>query len=303
MINTLAFRAMGCQMLAAIDGPPASLELVPDWFEAWEQHFSRFRPESELCAVNRRAGLPTIVSREFAQVFEAALEAHRATEGLVTPVLLEALARAGYDRSFDQLPRIQAAVPAINPLTLPSLAEITWEPAIRTITLPPDVALDFGGIAKGWAAHQSMRRLAIHSPALVDAGGDIAISGPQADGQPWDVGVANPFDPLEDLEILQLERCGVATSGRDRRRWLKSGQWNHHILDPRTGLPAKTDILTATIVAPTVMEAEQAAKACLIKGSQAGLGWIEAQPQLAALLVLEDGQRLYSQTMQNYLRS
>jgi thiamine biosynthesis lipoprotein len=63
----------------------------------------------------------------------------------------------------------------------------------------------------------------------------------------------------------------------------------HHIIDPRTARPARTDVLTATVVAPTATEAEAAAKALLIQGSRAGLAWIEARPSFAALVVLEDG--------------
>ena len=83
MIHKLQFRAMGCQMLVAIDSPqkPAELELVPAWFEGWEQTFSRFRLDSELSLVNRRAGMPTQVSQDFADVFEIALEAERISGG------------------------------------------------------------------------------------------------------------------------------------------------------------------------------------------------------------------------------
>ncbi len=92
------------------------------------------------------------------------------------------------------------------------------------------MGLDFGGAAKGWAAHQAMKRLQAKGPALIDAGGDIAISGPRADGGPWKIGIADPFNKDEEVEILHLNACGVATSGKDRRRW--NSEWNlsasHH---------------------------------------------------------------------------
>jgi FAD:protein FMN transferase len=137
----------------------------------------------------------------------------------------------------------------------------------------------------------------------VDAGGDIAISGPQHDGSPWAIGVADPLNPGEDLALLMLGKSGVATSGRDYRRWQKDGRWQHHIIDPRSGLPAETDVLSATVIAPNVMEAETAAKMVLILGSQAGLDWLENQPQMAGILVLEDGCRLDSRGVRAYLWS
>jgi thiamine biosynthesis lipoprotein len=94
----------------------------------------------------------------------------------------------------------------------------------------------------------------------------------------------------------------VATSGKDYRRWKLDGVWIHHIIDPRTGQPAETDVLASTVIAPTVTEAEMAAKVVLISGSQSGLVWLEAHPQMAGLLVLDDGKLLYSQRIDKYLR-
>lgn len=303
MIHKLEFRAMGCQILVAIDSPqkPAELERVPDWFESWEQGFSRFRLDSELSLVNRRAGIPTQVSQDFADVFAITLEADRISGGMVTPVILDSLLQAGYDQSFDLLAPQQAFSYAEPILCLPRLSEINWEATTRTICTPPDLHLDFGGIVKGWAAHQTVERLKEYGPVLVDAAGDIAVSGLQSDGQPWLIGVADPFNPSENLELLQMQRGGVATSGRDRRRWLQGSRWNHHIIDPRTGAPAETDVLTATVVAPSAIQAEWAAKTSLIMGSQAGLDWLETNPSFEGMLVLEDGQCLYSHNFENYL--
>jgi thiamine biosynthesis lipoprotein len=303
MMYKLDFRAKDCQVLVATDSPsaPDALQDVPAWFEAWEQHLSRFRLDSELTKVNRANGIPVQVSQVFADVFEMALDAEQISAGLVTPVLLDALVHAGYDRSFDLLPHEQAFASAEELLCIPHLGEVNWDPGTRTIWLPPDLHLDFGGVAKGWAAHQAAKRLEGYGAALVDAGGDIAITGLQSDGSPWLVGIANPYELSENIEILKLGRCGVATSGRDARNWLCGGRLSHHIIDPRTGLPAETDVLTATVVAPTVTEAEAAAKTVLISGATAGMEWLSANPSLAAMLVLEDGDCLYSGTMEIYL--
>jgi thiamine biosynthesis lipoprotein len=303
MIYSIEFRAMGSQILAAVDSPslPEDLPAVPDWFEAWEGTLSRFRLDSELSQVNRTDSVPLQVSQDFADVFEVARRAEQASGGLVTPVLLDALVHAGYDRSFDLLPREQAFSLPGEIVSLPHLAEVDWDASRRRIWLPPDLHLDFGGVAKGWTALQAANRLAVYGPALVNAGGDIAITGAQVDGSSWLVGIANPFEPSENLEVLKLVRCGVATSGRDARNWLRGGRLSHHIIDPRTGLPAETDVLTATVVGPSVTDAETAAKTVLIKGSDAGLDWLEADPQLAAMVVLENGSCLQSANLKPYI--
>jgi thiamine biosynthesis lipoprotein len=93
----------------------------------------------------------------------------------------------------------------------------------------------------------------------------------------------------------------VATSGTDYRRWKKDGAWQHHIIDPRTGHPATSDVLSATVVAPSVVDAEVAAKTVLISGSLDGLRWLEDHPSYAGLLVLADGRRLLSSRIKAYL--
>ena len=102
------------------------------------------------------------------------------------------------------------------------------------------------------------------------------------------------------MEYIYLDSGGVATSGKDYRFWKRNGLIQHHIIDPETGLPAETDILTATVIAPTVMQAEAMAKAIMISGSQAGISWLDSDETLAGLLVLENGERLHSRNLGNY---
>jgi len=314
-MHTVHFHAMGCQMMAAVDSThpaaQARLDQAPAWFETWEQRLSRFRPDSELSQVNRSSGKAQPVSSVLAEVVQAALAARRESEGLVDPLVLNALEAAGYDRSFDQIADLaqdgcapQGVETALTQqergISNPA-ASLHLDTHRRTLTLPVGARLDLGGIAKGWAADRAAQRLGKTAPALVDAGGDIAVSGPQANGRPWPVGVANPFDPDRPLDLLLLYRGGVATSGRDYRRWQQNGAWQHHIIDPRSARPAASDVLSVSVIAPSARLAEAAAKTVLILGSQAGLRWLDARPQLAGLLVLEDSQILPSRLWHNHI--
>ncbi|NTU54946.1 MAG: FAD:protein FMN transferase [Anaerolineales bacterium] len=305
MLQKLEFHSMGCEMLVVLDHPTPVKELaqVPEWFEHWENIFSRFRLDSELSRLNNRTGFPTQVSPEFAEMFELARAAEQQSDGLVTPVLLEALIEAGYDRSFETLaPVLDDRVP--QPYVIQSdLLQIEWDAITHTIIPPPGLHLDFGGIVKGWAANETVKRLSKYGPVLMDAAGDIAVGGKQSNGEFWPVGVADPFHPSNNLELLKLENCGVATSGKDRRHWQRNGNWQHHIIDPRTSLPAETEVLAATVIAPNSIHAEWAAKTSLLLGSQDGLEWLNANPELAGLLILEDGQCLYSCNFDKYLWS
>jgi thiamine biosynthesis lipoprotein len=302
MLHRLPFRAMGCEMLAILEqdseDEPDILAQVPEWFEEWEQSLSRFRYDSELSRLNRASDQPVPVSQTLWDVFQASLLADQVTGGLVTPTLLDAVVMAGYDRPFDELPANTGYIDMwteIQPLSL-----VIYDEESHSICLPPNIHLDFGGIAKGWAAHQTIKRLKKSGPALMNAGGDIAISGPRLDGESWPIGISDPFEPSQDLLALHLRDGGIATSGKDRRRWMQGASLNHHIIDPRTGRSAQTDILRATVVAPTVMEAEAAAKSVFLLGSGAGLEWLEADSSLAGLLILDNGQMLASSRLEEY---
>jgi thiamine biosynthesis lipoprotein len=122
------------------------------------------------------------------------------------------------------------------------------------VELEPGVRLDLGGIAKGYAADRACELLALAGPCLVNAGGDVAVR-----GGAWPVGVAPGL-------TLELAAGGLATSGRDRRRWVRGGREQHHLIDPRSGRPARSKALRVTVVAGSAADAEVLAKAAFLGG-------------------------------------
>ena len=302
----LEFHAMGCQMLAVIDSDSRlaakQLSQVPQWFEEWEQQLSRFRATSELNQLNRRGGQFMPVSPILWEVIQLAIKAAEWSNGLVSPTILNALEAAGYDRSFELI----GSSPSSTTRTTAARSDGQWraierKASTRSIQLPADVQIDLGGVAKGWAAERAARKLSIHGAALVDASGDIALTGIRRDGQAWPIGVSDPLNANRQLDLIMIAQGGVATSGRDYRKWQKDGKWQHHIIDPRTGLPADTDVISASVVAPTALQAEVAAKTAVILGSEQGLRWLNERADYAGLLVLEDGRVLHSERMHQYL--
>ncbi len=292
-MRTITFQAMGSKIFIAADSEDPSviseIEKAEGWFEEWEQSLSRFRLNSELSVLNRHPGMAIKVSDTLFRVFTAALEAETLSDGLVTPAILPDLLASGYSMDFDELTSRNGWTIGQNLLGPMTTDPIKFDRRARTVTLPFGSQLDFGGIAKGWAAHQTMTRLSQLAPVLVDAGGDIAISGPRSDGSTWPIGVANPFEPGKLLELVMVSSGGLATSGRDYRRWKFNDLWQHHIIDPRTHHPADTDVLTATVLADNVMDAEVYAKTALILGSEAGSAWLDHHQGIQYLLMLEDG--------------
>jgi FAD:protein FMN transferase len=303
-MKTLTFNAMGSPIFIALctddEDIVAEAMKAQQWFEDWEQVLSRFRISSELSEINRHPGVIKHVTPVFAEVMLAAEKAEKLSGGLVTPAVLNALITAGYRDDFETLLErtgIEFRQTLFSPV---ETGQVKFDHRSQTVEIPFGTQLDFGGIAKGWAAHQVMLRLGKMAPVLVDAGGDIAISGLMHSKGRWPVGVANPFDPDNNLALLMIENGGVATSGKDYHRWMFNGTMQHHIIDPRTMRPAETDILTITVLASNVMDAETYAKAALIKGGDYGKRWLDEHPGVAYLMVLDDGTLIRNEQFTEY---
>jgi thiamine biosynthesis lipoprotein len=256
---------------------------VESLFSELDRRFSRFREDSELTRLNARAGRTVEVSSGFAALLGFALRGAAETDGLFDPTVLPALTAAGYDRDFDEIE--VEATPRIRPVPPPAPARAWHEIRLvgRRVFLPEGVALDFGGVAKGWAVDQVAERLSGLDWALVNAGGDLRVVGRPPPGEVL-VGVEHPLEPGAEVGRVLLRGGAVATSSVTRRSW---GAGRHHLIDPRTWLPADTGVLQATVWAPTCAEAEIRSKWALLAGP-------EILGEIPALLVMEDGRYLHS---------
>jgi thiamine biosynthesis lipoprotein len=275
------FRAMGTDMelmLVARPGARAihALAAAERELRLLESLLSRFDPASQLSQLNRQGAMRA--GPDLLAVVQLALAAREQTGGRFYPTEHDALVAAGYDRSFEQLP---AERPDRAPETAVCGGAVRVDRNASTIELDPGVRLDLGGIAKGYAADRAAAILAEIDHCLVDAGGDIALS-----GGPWPIGV----ETAEGTLTLELVGGAVATSGRDRRRWTR-GREQHHIVDPANGRPAEGDLLRVSVVAASAAEAEVLAKALFLAGAD-GAAREADQGGIPAVLVTRDGRTL-----------
>lgn len=289
------FRAMnteiGVWLWSAAPTAKSILAEVEQLFADVESRLSRFRADSELCRLNACAGQGAVtVSPLLYRVLAQAQAAARQTDGVFDPTLLPQLRQAGYDRSFELLADASDDSPLLPDGTGRSgWREVSLDPANSTAELPAGVAIDLGGIGKGWTVDRASELLADWGPSLVDAGGDMRASGIPG-GESWPVALEDPFHPEQDLLTLTLNDCAVATSTIGKRNWQRNGQRFHHLIDPRTGQPSDSDLHTVTALAPSAMEAEVAAKTALLLGSADGAAWLQEQEN-PAILIQRDGQR------------
>jgi thiamine biosynthesis lipoprotein len=245
---------------------------------------SRFRAESELSGLNARAGRATRVGPLLGEAIAAALRAARLTNGLVDPTVGEALVLAGYDRDFAQVAPQAGPVRAAR---VPGWRAVGFDAARRFVSMPAGVQLDLGATAKALAADRAVAAAAGACPGcgvLVNLGGDIAVAGPAPEAG-WVVGVADDHRAAPD-QTVTLASGGLATSSTAVRRW---GAGRHHIIDPRTGAPARTPWRTVSVAAASCVDANTASTAAIVLGA-AAREWL-AERRLPARLVAVDGTR------------
>jgi thiamine biosynthesis lipoprotein len=239
---------MGTEVELLLDGEPGdAFRTVEREFERLEAIMSRFRTRSELSRLNAAGSIDA--GPDLLRVVRLALAARESTGGLFDPTVHRAVVAAGYDRSFEELPG-DGAGDGRGGARCGGAVSVTG----TRIELAPGTLLDLGGIGKGYAVDRACELLSAAGPCLVNAGGDLAVR-----GGAWPVGAAGV--------TLLLESGAIATSGRDRRRWRRDGEERHHLIDPRTGRPAETPLLSATVVAATAVEAEVLAKVAFLGGN------------------------------------
>lgn len=284
MGSTVEITLVGGNSRAATQTFVSAIELAAEW----ETTFSRFRPHSELSQLNTRAGRLVPVSPRLLRGIRAAVHARAATQGLFDPTMLPALLALGYDRSFEQLERNPPGG-GESPRLAVAHASIEILPAQQLVRLPAGVMLDLGGIAKGMFVDTLASSLAEWPGGVVSAGGDLRLWGVSPSGERWIVGVEDPDDPQQDVAQLELCAGSVATSSNNRRAWYVAGERRHHLIDPRSGLPAVSSVRSVTVVAASTQQAEVAAKALFVGGIAPEQLSQLACPFAIALVVLKTG--------------
>ena len=260
--------------------------------DAWADRLTRFSATSDLSALNASPVTRVPVRPTLAATLDWAREAQDLSDGIVDVALLDA----------------RLAAEAVAPWAHGTVGLATrW--ADRSWSMdrgrrgshvrrPAGLQFDLDGVAKGWLADRALARLDGFPAAVVDADGDVAIR--LGHGQRWRFGIADPRSGGRDLLELDLvgsdrgggQRFGLATSGTSIHRWFRDGRMAHHLIDPRTGASAATDVAQATVLARTAREAEALAKMAVILGSDAALEALDRPGVDGAILLTEAGDLL-----------
>lgn len=273
----------------------ACIALLKAEVEEFERRFSRFQPTSELSLINAQSGVPVRVTQEMLELFLIAQKFHSLTGGLFNPLIAHALSKAGYSVSFE---RISDASDFHEPTrSVRSFSECQANSEERTITLPKGLVIDFGGIGKGFLA-DSLQAIVkkVTADFCLSLGGDLVVSGKNEHNESWVIQVQDPFQLEKNVVQFRVPdgSWGIATSGIGKRNGMKNDHFWHHIIDPRTGKPSTSDVLSVTVIAPTTVEADVFAKTAVILGAQKGYDWITEQHAEALIITKNKQQRMTS---------
>lgn len=268
------FRAMNTDIVLAAEGNPSELNRAfvdaHDLFNTYEARLSRFIPTSELARLNQSNGAWFAASDDMYELVKLASDLSEASDGLFDIAVLEALENIGYDKTMDEI-RTNGVTRSAQTLRRPTFdfGSIEFDERKYAIRLLRGTRIDLGGIAKGYVAERVARKLdAVSDACAVSAGGDIYLLGLPSGESAWRISLEDPRDIEQTLGILAVQCGAVATSSITRRTWHQGASARHHLIDPRSGLPAETDWLSVTAIAPRAADAEVFAKALLIAGAK-----------------------------------
>lgn len=279
----LSFRAMGSEIRLIIDhpqpgapAPSAAAAECRSLIEDFDARLSRFRPDSELCALNDDPRSEVPASQLLLDAVRSGLWAAESSGGVVDPTLVDEIEAAGYAASLDgvepcPLRDALTLAPGRRPARPDPRArwrDIQVDDAYGVIRRPPGLRFDTGGTGKGLAADMVAERLGGYDRFVVDCGGDLRVGGHQIEEFPIEVYVEHPLTK-EHERAIELTGGAVATSGIDTRVWRRSdGRYAHHLLDPSTGGPAWTGLIGVTALAETALAAETLSKRALLSGPE-----------------------------------
>lgn len=264
---------VGAPVRDDVPAPDQAADSVEEFLRDYEARLSRFRDDSELSALNADPSDEVPASGLLCSAVQAALDAAEISGGLVDPTLLDDLERSGYtdrwtgDEQIDLREALEGARPEPHPAS-PAEAqrwrEVEVDHEAGVIRRPAGVRIDNGGSGKGHAADMAAALLDGYEHWAVDCGGDIRIGGELAAEREVEILDAFTGEPGDSIGV---RRGAVATSGMRSRIWRSpDGTPAHHLLDPSTGEPAFTGLVSVTALAPSALEAETLAKAALLSG-------------------------------------
>ena len=238
------FFAMDTVMDFTIYGESGLIDQSESLITSLESLVSVTDADSELYAINQTGS--GMLTEEASSLMKQALEICRRTDGALDLSIYPIVRAWGFTTGSYQVPD-EAEIQALLPLV--DYRKIQYDAATGTVTLPEGMEIDLGSVAKGYAGQLAAQMLREHGvqSALLNLGGNVQTVGTKPDGSPWQIGIKDPQGE-DAMMVLSVEDQAVVTSGGYERYFEQDGQTYWHIMDPSTGHPADSGLISVTIV-------------------------------------------------------
>lgn len=266
-----------------------------------EAVLSRTAEGSELYALNTSNGETVEYGADdiLPALIETALTISDATDGAFDPTLAPVLDAWGFTKDERRVP---PADELKELLSHTGCGKVALEKTADgwTVTLLDGAQLDLGGIAKGYAADLLRAQLEKEgvTSATLDLGGDVFVMGRKTDGSDWRIAVKDPADTESYLGIVSAADKFIVTSGVYERYFEENGVRYHHILDPKTGCPAESGLVSVTVLCGNGAWADALSTACFVLGPDGALALrddlADQGTNFELILVTDDGRVLYT---------
>lgn len=264
------FRAFGtvCFINLYGDGDESAYTEIKTRLMKLDGKFNLHRERSEISLVNKGAKTgPVEVDEDFAIVLETALKTAEFTDGSFNPALGKLINLWGINSDNPHLPLVKDIEEARAHC---DWRKIVFDKEKQTVFFEDkELSLDFGAIAKGYAADEIARICEERKIryAMIDLGGNVLAFGSKPGRQKWQIGIKNPDEPRGDpIKVLSVDGCSVVTSGIYERFFMQNGRVYHHIIDGTTGFPAESGLKSVTIICNSSLAADALSTAFFVAG-------------------------------------
>ena len=271
-------------------GAEEGIRQAVDYVNQLENTISVTREGSELWAVNHSQGAWTALSSDTQALLSFALDMEERTGGALNIALYPALRLWGFTTGSYQVPEAEALEAA---LALTDLEGVELDTEHSRVRLESGMELDLGAVAKGYAGDRMaelLRACGVES-AILNLGGNVQTVGKKPDGSLWRIGIQDPQDESGYLAALEVEDCAVVTSGGYQRYFEQDGETYWHILDPETGAPARSGLISVTVTGPSGAVCDALSTSLFVMGLEEASDYWRENRDLGfeAVLVSEDG--------------
>lgn len=265
----------------------AALEEAVSEIEELDQLFSVGNDESEVSIVNKNGS--EILSDDTAYLIDYSLRLYESTKGAFDISVYPLMEAWGFTTGKYKVP----AKDTIQKLLLNvDSSQIEYNSAKKLISLPNNLQIDLGGIAKGYTSSKVMDIYQKHKlvSGMVSLGGNVQLYGSKSDGSKWKVAIEDPTDTSQYLGVIQTDGKAVITSGGYERYFEENGKKYHHILNPKTGYPANNGLSSVTIISEDGTLADGLSTSLFVMGKEEAISyWKEYSQKFEMVLVDEEG--------------